>query len=114
MSLDSQIYQCDINIDRYRKLRNQLETIATYLTASKNSSVDLKNNISNLYQINDEDSNINNRVVNLKNNIEHTCNTINHTIIPSIDSAINRTSNQRYNLQQEKQRQEELARRKED
>ncbi len=113
MSLESQIYQCSIDFDKYKKLKNQLEWIVTYLTNAKKSGIDVKNKVTNLYQINDDNSSINGRVLNLINNIENTCNTINNTIIPAIDSAMNNVSNQKYNLQQEKQKQDDLARRKE-
>lgn len=112
MSLESQIYQCNIDLEKYKRLKKQLEITVTYLTASKKSGIDIKNKVTNLYQINNEGSNINTRILNWINNIENTCNTINNTIIPAIDTAMSNINNRRYNLEQEKQ--EELARRKED
>lgn len=114
MSLESQIYQCNIDLEKYKRLKKQLETTATYLIASKKSGIDVKNKVTNLYQINSEGSNINTRILNWINNIENTCNTINNTVIPAIDAAMNNINNHRYNLEQEKQKQDELARRKED
>lgn len=112
MSLESQIYQCNIDLDKYKKLKNQLELTVTYLTTSKRNGIDVKNKITNLYQINNEDSNINIRMLNWINNIESTCNMINNTIIPAIDVAMNNINNHRYNLEQQKQKQD--ARGKED
>lgn len=99
MSLDSQISQCNNEIESYRILRRNLENVVNYLISSKNDCIDIKSKISNLYQVNDGDSNIKNRVSNLSNNVEFISNNILNKVIPAIDSKIGALNKYNYDLQ---------------
>ncbi len=102
MSIDSQINQCASYIEYYRVLKNQLNSILDYLSNSKNNITDLNGKILNLYQVNDEGTNISNRILNLNDNIQVTCDNLRNKVIPSIDSMISNLNNQKFDLETKK------------
>jgi len=106
MSLDSQISQCNVKIEKYKALKIKLNNVLNYLSSSKDAANDLKSKLSNLYQINDDDSNVQRRASNLALNIETVCKNINNVIIPAIDSTINNIYKQKDNLKVLKQKEE--------
>lgn len=108
MSIDLQISECNNNIEKYKVLEGQLQSIVSYLWFSRNCCNDIKNVISNLYQVDDKESVIRNRVSNLSDKIESTYNNIVNFVIPAISSAKDSLYLSRENLYSEIQEQEDL------
>ncbi len=84
----SSISYYQYNINRYRTLKTNINSVISYLSMAKNNAESVGNDIKNKYEINDSNTPIFNRAIQLKDNISSTCNYLSNKVIPAIDSAI--------------------------
>ena len=84
----SSISQCKYDIERYRTLKNNVNSIIYQLSISIGNVDHCTNEIRNKYIVNDNYTPIEARSSQLKINMESTYNFLNNQVIPAIDTAI--------------------------
>lgn len=84
----SSIWQCQQDIQKYRTLSSNLNSIMIKLSEAAGNVHIINSEIKNKYQINDSFTPIVTRTTNLKKSIDSTYNYLKNTVIPAIDLAI--------------------------
>ncbi len=84
----SSISQCQYDIERYKTLKSNINSIICQLTQVIGNTDEFNNEIKTKYQVNDKYTPIVSRTVQLKDNMESTNKYLSNKVIPVIDSFI--------------------------
>lgn len=104
-SIDS----CNSDIQKYRNIKTNIQSIINYLSAYNSDTDDLVRSINTSYQVDSDETCLVKSIELTQEDVQKTSNYLKNTIIPAIDNAINRLNNTIAQIRSEQKAAEEAA-----